>query len=99
MLKTLTHKTTYLFHNEPQIYTCTDEQSQLYLCLAEPNDQILIAHISEAILKQAEQRQIQLRDIFLNSSILYLKTNTHYLRIHPEHLTDEMLPLKNEYLI
>lgn len=99
MLKTLTHKTIYLFYNEPLIYTCTDEQNQLYLCLAEPNDQILMAYISEETLTKAEQRQIQLRDIFLNSSRLYLKTNTHYLRIYPEHLTDEMLPLENEYLI
>ena len=99
---------TYLFYEEPQIFSCMTKTFQAYLLLAIPseNDEKsawLAAPISSGRLLKAEKNSIEIRDVFLEPESLLWKIELfknvyNAVNILPCTLTDELLPERGEFL-
>ena len=99
---------TYLYYDEPLIFSCATKAMQYYFALAIPsaapaNETWLLVPISSGRLSKAEKNAIELRDLITNpETIIFhvdrIGTNISTTTIEPTALTDEMLPEAGEYL-
>lgn len=107
-LGTLYFEKIYYFYDEPQIFLCINNASQLYFCILLDDDgemqQWLCSAISKARLNLLLNNIIQIREIFTNPELEFVwniacKNGVFSLSIlSPVELTDDMLPDIGEYL-
>jgi hypothetical protein len=97
---------TYLFYDEPQLFSCFTPTFQYYLVVAIPSDvgdAWLAAPISPGRLAQLEQNKIEIRRAFTEPESILWKLEerdailTAY-SILPNSLTDDLLPNENTFL-
>lgn len=99
---------TYLFYDEPLIFSCATKAMQYYFVLAisaEPSsdETWIMVPISSGKLNKAEKNVIELRELIVNpETVVYrvdrIGTEISAITIDPSSLTDEMLPEAGEYL-
>lgn len=98
---------TYLFYEEPQIFSCITKTLEKYFVVAIPaeedNSAWLAVPISNGRLIKAEKNSIQIRDILTSPESLLLKIEEHEnifsaTEVDPSLLTDDMLPEPGEFL-
>lgn len=99
---------TYLYYDEPLIFSCATQALQYFFVIAVPAakqnaDAWLIIPISTGRLAKAEKNIIEIRDLVLKpETIVWYVTcdneGTDISVISPESLNEEMLPVKGEYL-
>lgn len=99
---------TYLFYDEPQIFSCVTKAFQFYLSmLIDSNADLirwLIVPISQQRLVSAENNNITIRELFTDSEpdfiwdVSNINGNYQMMSILPSQLTDEMLPRYGEFL-
>ena len=99
---------TYLFYDEPLIFSCATKAMQYYFVLAVPSassadETWLMVPISSGKLSKAEKNTIELRDLIVNPETVVFQINRigseiSAITIDPSVLTQEMLPEAGEYL-
>ena len=97
---------TYLFYEEPQLFSCLTTAQQFYFLVAIPSnngDAWLAAPISTGRLTQLEQNRIEIRKVFTEpESILWkIEETTDEITaalVIPSLLTDDLLPKSNSFL-
>lgn len=99
---------TYLFYDEPLIFSCATKAMQYYFVLAVPpippsNETWLMVPISSGRLSKAEKNAIELRELIINPETVAFQVNRmgteiSVMTIAPSSLSDEMLPEAGEYL-
>lgn len=91
---------TYLFYDEPLIFSCTTASLRYYLMIAEPSgadkESWLIIPVSEDKLHQAEKSQMLIRDLIYSEHTVYLAVKNEndmtITPLNPLALNDSMLP-------
>lgn len=99
---------TYLFYDEPLIFSCATKAMQYYFVLAVPSspssdETWLMVPISSGKLSKAEKNAIELRDLIVNPETVVFQVDRigseiSASTIDPSALTEEMLPEAGEYL-
>lgn len=99
---------TYLFYDEPLIFSCATKAMQYYFVLAitatpSSDETWIMVPISSGKLNKAEKNVIELRELIVNpETVVYrvdrIGTEISAITIDPSSLTDEMLPEAGEYL-
>ena len=99
---------TYLFYDEPLIFSCATNALQYYFVLAIPSslnqeESWLVAPISTGRLSKAERNTLEIREILENpETLIYLVNrtgdNVSARNISPTELTDDMLPEAGTFL-
>lgn len=99
---------TYLFYDEPLIFSCATKAMQYYFVLAVPSalssdETWLMVPISSGKLSKAEKNAIELRDLIVNPETVVFQVDRigseiSAITIDPSALTEEMLPEAGEYL-
>ena len=99
---------TYLFYDEPLIFSCASKAMQYFFVLAVPaspssDETWLMVPISSGRLSKAEKNAIELRDLIVNPETVIFQvdrigTNISAITIDPSVLPDKMLPEAGEYL-
>lgn len=99
---------TYLFYDEPLIFSCASKAMQYFFVLAVPatpssDETWLMVPISSGRLSKAEKNAIELRDLIVNPETVIFQvdrigTDVSAIPIDPSALTEKMLPEAGEYL-
>ena len=99
---------TYLFYDEPLIFSCASKAMQYFFVLAIPatpssDETWLMVPISSGRLSKAEKNAIELRDLIVNPETVIFQvdrigTDVSAIPIDPSALTEKMLPEAGEYL-
>lgn len=99
---------TYLFYDEPLIFSCASKAMQYFFVLAVPaspssDETWLMVPISSGRLSKAEKNAIELRDLIVNPETVIFQvdrigTDVSAITIDPSVLPDKMLPEAGEYL-
>lgn len=99
---------TYLYYDEPLVFSCATKAMQYYFVLAVPsvppsNETWLIVPISSGRLCKAEKNAIELRELIIKPETVVFQvdrtgTEVSVINIDPAGLTAEMLPEAGEYL-
>ena len=99
---------TYLFYDEPLIFSCASKAMQYFFVLAVPatpssDETWLMVPISSGRLSKAEKNAIELRDLIVNPETVIFQgdrigTDASAIPIDPSALTEKMLPEAGEYL-
>lgn len=98
---------TYLFFDEPLVFSCINETFQMFFVLAIPNEdnkeKWLLAPISQGRLMRLEKNAIEIRKIFTEPEsfvwLLVLQNGEYSVsHIDPRNLTEELLPEEGELL-
>lgn len=99
---------TYLFYDEPLIFSCATKAMQYYFVLAisaapSSDETWIMVPISSGKLNKAEKNVIELRELIVNPETVVFRvdrigTEISAITIDPSSLTDEMLPEAGEYL-
>ena len=99
---------TYLFYDEPLIFSCASKAMQYFFVLAVPatpssDETWLMVPISSGRLSKAEKNAIELRDLIINPETVIFQvdrigTAVSAITIEPSALTEKMLPAAGEYL-
>ena len=99
---------TYLFYDEPLIFSCATKAMKYYFVLAitatpSSDETWIMVPISSGKLNKAEKNVIELRELIVNpETVVYrvdrIGTEISAITIDPSSLTDEMLPEAGEYL-
>ncbi len=99
---------TYLFYDEPLIFSCASKAMQYFFVLAVPaspssDETWLMVPISSGRLSKAEKNAIELRDLIVNPETVIFQvdrigTDISAITIDPSVLPDKMLPEAGEYL-
>ena len=99
---------TYLYYDEPLVFSCATKAMQYYFVLAVPsvppsNETWLVIPISSGRLCKAEKNAIELRELIIKPETVVFQvdrtgTEVSVINIDPAGLTAEMLPEAGEYL-
>lgn len=99
---------TYLFYDEPLVFSCINETFQLFFVLAIPKSddnemEWLLAPISQGKLLRLEKNSAEIREVFTNPESfvwrMILRNEEYSMhRINVADLTDDLLPERGEFL-
>lgn len=99
---------TYLYYDEPLIFSCATKAMQYFLVVAVPTTPMvdetwLMVPISIGRLTKAERNAIELRRIITEPETVIFQVNmigaeVSMVTVPPDELTDDMLPEAGEYL-
>lgn len=104
----LYYHNTYLYYDEPLIFSCVTKALQYYFVIAVPSvsdidESWLIVPISSGKLLKAEKNAIDIREIITSPETVVfridtIQTNVSLTNVNPAELSDDMLPEVGEYL-
>lgn len=99
---------TYLYYDEPLIFSCVTNAMQYFLVVAIPtapasNETWLMVPISTGRLAKAERNAIELREVITDPETVVFQvdlvgTEVSVVTVSPAELTDDMLPEAGEHL-
>ena len=99
---------TYLYYDEPLIFSCATKAMQYYFVVAIPSlpksdEAWLVVPISTGRLSKAEKNSIEIRELLTHPEAIIFRVDQAGLdvsvtRVLPDHLSDDMLPEAGEFL-
>ena len=100
---------TYLFYDEPLLFSCMSKTFQCYFVIAipsdtEPDNSWIVVPVSQGRLSQAEKNAIEIRELILNPEANVFKvvqkasSEVEMTIISTEEITEKCLPNRGTYL-
>lgn len=99
---------TYLYYDEPLIFSCATKAMQYYFVVAIPSlpksdEAWLVVPISTGRLSKAEKNSIEIRELLTHPEAIIFRVDQAGLdvsvtRVLPDYLSDDMLPEAGEFL-